>query len=291
MDTNHDNVNRYEDDSDDELNEHWHEPGDPDGVVAEEQQRKQEEADAVNSAPAVEMHLERRKPKRLWKFVLGVVLLAAAAGAAYWIGSSQASTPSKKPAAQTARQTKPAQNITVPTAHYDSATYAIGVDYPNNWVESDTTQKLTITSPSMQMSTLSGQVNGHVIVTVQNQQTTLAGFPANGALASLASDKLTYKQPTGVQRAQTYLSYLGFSSANDINALYLTGDAGYQQGQSIPLADVVKGNPLVSATFASCSDSACAKSTQTPLVLRADSWKNAQFKPAVLSILESLAIN
>ncbi len=290
MEASHTDPDVYEDDSDDELNEHWHEPGDPDGIVAKEL-HNQEQARRASSPDVGDAREKRHKPKRFLKVVLGAAFVMAAAGVVYWIGSDQAATPSKKPVAQTSKSNDK-QNAIVPIVHYDSTAYSIGMDYPNSWAVSDTTEKLTVTSPSMKMSTPGGQINGHVIIAVQNQQTALSGFPTAGALASLASDKLTYKQPTSVQRAQTYLSYLGFSSANTINALYLTGDAGYQQGQSIPLADVIKGNPLVSVTFASCSDSVCAKnSTQTPLVLQADSWKNAQFKSAILNILESLTIN
>jgi len=216
----------------------------------------------------------------------------AAVGAAYYVGSQHKTVPAKKSTATTTPRKQISQLIkTVPTAHYDSTTYGIGIDYPNNWAVSDTTAKLTIISPDVSMETPTSQTNGHVIVTVQNQQSAIAGFPADGAMASLGSDKLTYAQPTPVQRAQTFLSYLGYSSADNLDALYLTGDAGYQQGQTIPLSDVIKGNPLVSVSFATCASDSCANETPKPVVLKASGWKDAAFKPIIVNILQSLAIN
>ncbi|HSX06320.1 MAG TPA: hypothetical protein VLG92_01205 [Candidatus Saccharimonadia bacterium] len=285
--------NEYDDDPDDELNEHWHEPGDPDGLVAEEERHSQEQSLRPKgfSGANAQTGEQNGKSKRFWKVVLGLLVLIMAAGAAYWFGSQRAAVPAKKPVGQTSQHSQTTQNVIAPTTHYDSTIYAIGIDYPNNWVTSDTAQKLTITSPNIAMQATSGQTTGHITVTIQNQQTTLVSFPTAGATASLASDKLTYKQPTAVQRAQTYLSYLGYTSGNELDALYLTGDNGYQQSQTIPMTDVVKGNPLVSVTFSTCGVSYCTKGTPTPVALKATSWQNASFRTTVLNILQSLTIN
>lgn len=283
----------YDDEADDELNEHLREPGDPDGVVAQDLRHKQEQSIAAhNAVPNDPGASSQRTPsKGRWKIVFGVVLVLAAVGTAYYVGSRH-KAPAKKSTATTTAHRQNAKPIkTVPTAHYDSTTYGIGIDYPTNWIVSDTAEKLTITSPTVSMETPTSQTNGHVIVTVQNQQPAIAGFPADGAMASLESDKLTYAQPTPVQRAQTFLSYLGYSSADNLDALYLTGDAGYQQGQAIPLSDVIKGNPLVSVSFATCTSDSCANETPKPVVLKASGWKAAAFKPLIVNILQSLAIN
>jgi len=284
----------YDDEADDELNEHLREPGDPDGVVAQDLRHEQEQSIAAHNVVPNDPGAggQPTPSKGRWKIVFGVVLVLAAVGAAYYVGSQHKTVPAKKSTATTTPRKQISQLIkTVPTAHYDSTTYGIGIDYPNNWAVSDTTAKLTIISPDVSMETPTSQTNGHVIVTVQNQQSAIAGFPADGAMASLGSDKLTYAQPTPVQRAQTFLSYLGYSSADNLDALYLTGDAGYQQGQTIPLSDVIKGNPLVSVSFATCASDSCANETPKPVVLKASGWKDAAFKPIIVNILQSLAIN
>jgi len=285
--------NGYEDESDDELNEHLLDPGDPDGLVADELQRKQMQNSVVQHSQEDDVIKQGQYPqsKGRWKVIFATVLIVAAVGAAYLVGSRHTTTPTKKQTASTTKRVQPAKAAAAPTTHYDSTTYGVGIDYPNNWTVSDTTDALTIISPNLSMATLTGQTNGHVIVTIHNQQTTVPGFPADGATASLESDKLTYVQPTPVQRAQTFLSYLGYTSANSLDALYLTGDAGYQQAQTIPLSDVIKGNPLVSVSFATCSGSFCANETPKSIALKAASWKDASFKTAVINILQSLAIN
>ena len=277
-------------DEEDELNEHVEDPGDPDGVhAAEEEERWREEHPTPAAAP-----VSRRK--RRWpKVLIVLVVVAAAAVGAYWFGSIKGAAPAKKAAthhANTGTPTHPLTPVGTATKHYDSTIYTLGFDYPASWVVSDTTTKLTVTSPAMQLSAIGGQkANAHVMVTLQNQQSTIPGFPPNGALATLASDKLTYKQPTSIQRAQTYLSYLGYRTTNGLDALYITGDSGYQQGQQVPASDVVRGNPLISVTFATCTTSDCSSGTPTAVTLLASSWQATQASKDVTSLLESIQLN
>jgi hypothetical protein len=278
----------FEDESD-ELNEHVEEPGDPDGVhAADEERRWQETHPAPMATPAaVPRH------KRRWVVLLVIVLVAAAAVGAYWFGNRKADAPSPKtPPNNTHQQQSTKQPQNVPTKHYDSATYTLGFDYPETWTVSDTTAKLTVTSPAMQLVSASGaRENAHVVVTIQNQQSAIAGYPAGGAVAALESDKLTYKQPTSIQRAQTYLSYLSYSQANGLNALYITGDNGYQQGQQVPMSDIVKGNPLISVTFETCTSDDCSTGTPTPVAILATDWKNAAANKDVTALLQSITLN
>lgn len=277
-------------DEEDELNEHVDDPGDPDGVHAAEEERRWREEHPV---PPVIPGTTRRK--RRWpKVLIILVLVAAAAVGAYWFGSSKGSAPAKEAATKNSHTGTPNHPL-VPaetlTKHYDSTIYTLSFDYPATWAVSDTTTKLTVTSPAMQLSTIGGKkVEAHIVVTVQNQQASIPGFPANGALATLASDKLTYKQPTSVQRAQTYLSYLGYSTTNGLDALYITGDSGYQQGQQVPMSDVIKGNPLISVMFETCATD-CTSGTPAPQTLLASSWQATQASKDVTSLLESIQLN
>jgi len=271
-------------DEPDKLNEHWDDPGDPDGVVAEEQQLKWQ-----HSRPTV---IPEPPKKRHWPVVLVIiVLLAAATAGAYWLGSYKASAPAKKTSTAQASQQQSAQAAAAPTKHYDSVTHTLSLDYPGNWVVSDTADKLTVTSPALKVASLNGAATGHIIVTIQNQQTSIPGYPSAGGIANLDSDKLTYKQPSSVQRAQTYLSYVAYQSPNGVDTLFLTGDNGYQSGQQVPMSDVVKGNPLVSVTFATCTSDNCVNGPVKPITLLASSWNKAAFKPQVVELLQSLTFN
>jgi hypothetical protein len=281
-----------EPDEEDELNEHVDDPGDPDGVhAAEEEQRWREEHPLPPVTPGGAA--KRRHP--LIKVLIILIVIIAAAFGAYWFGGHEGSTPAKKTGTQHAQTGTPNHPL-VPaetlTKHYDSTIYTLSFDYPATWAVSDTTTKLTVTSPAMQLSAIGGKkVDAHIVVTVQNQQASIPGFPASGALATLASDKLTYKQPTSIQRAQTYLSYLGYSTTNGLDVLYITGDSGYQQGQQVPMSDVVKGNPLISVTFETCASSGCSTGTPVPQTLLASSWLATQASKDVTSLLESIQLN
>lgn len=273
----------------DVLNEHFDEPGDPDGVVAADEQRHWQE---THPSPEPLPPARRKRKHRLLKAFVVLVVITAAATGAFKFGDYKASAPAAKPITPAPAVPKQAAKPVVVIKHYDSVTYTLGLDYPKDWTVSDTTAKLTVTSPSMELTTSSGaKVSGHVVATIQNKQPTIAAFPVDGAVAVLASDKLTYKQPSAVQRAQTYVSYLSYSAANGLNAVFVTGDNGYLQAQNIPLSDVIAGDPLISVSFETCATADCATGTPVPITLLASSWKTASFSSQVTALLESIQLN
>jgi hypothetical protein len=294
------NVEELTEDED-HLNEHVDYPGDPDGLVAEEKQRKWQTEHLAASQSQPQSTAKSGKRKARWLTVpLILILIAAAAYGAYWFGSKQADKNSDKshPAQQANGQAKPhttteKQAATTPTKHYDSATYTLGFDYPETWKVNDTAAKLMVASPAVSLTTAGGsKVEGHVVLTIQNQQTTIPSYPANGAVAILASEKLTYKQPTPVQRAQTYFSYLGYGTkSGGLDALYITGDNGYQKDQNIPMSDVVKGNPLIGITFQSCTSVDCSTGTPTMLTVVASDWPTTAESKQVVDLIKSLQLN
>ncbi|HUB93271.1 MAG TPA: hypothetical protein VMB52_02100 [Verrucomicrobiae bacterium] len=278
-------------DESDELNEHVHDPGDPDGVfAAERHQHWQEEHPVPDRTPEATY-----RPKRIWlKVLVVVVILAGAAFGSFWLGSHEADKGQTTPtttSSTTAHSSGGSQGEPVVTAtkHYDSTNYTLGFDYPKTWTISDTTTKLTVTSPAMQMATADGEKTGVlVVVTFQNPTPTIMGFPSAGAVAVLASDHLTYKQPSTIQRAQTYLSYLSYGAANGLDAVYVTGDNGYQQGQLVPMSDITSGNPIIGVTFDSCPDENCSSSK--PVTLSASAWQSSAASKDVVSLLESIVL-
>ncbi len=276
-------------DDTDPLNEHIEEPGDPDGVHAADLERIWQEQHAEEATEPIVGRKKRRWPLLVTLFV---VVLVCAAGA-YWFGVRKAAAPAPKKTGTTpASQKQPTHEAVTPTKHYDSVTYTLGFDYPETWTVSDTSARLSTTSPAVSLTRVDGTaMQAHVVVTIQNHQTTIAGFPASGAVAALISDKLTYKQPTAVQRAQTYLSYLSYGKANGLDALYITGDTGYQQGQQVPMSDVAKGNPLVSVSFVTCPANDCSSGTPAPLTVLASKWPGTSISKQVVTLLQSMQLN
>lgn len=285
-DTPQHNVPLEDQEDSDELNEHVFEPGDPDGVVAAEERRRwQERHPTPSTTPRAEY-----KRKRRWPTVLVVVvLLAAASCGAYILGKNAASNKHSTPQKQ-AVATQPV--VTNQTKNYTSTNYSLSFNYPANWTVNDNTTKLTVTSPAMELeSAVGAKVKAHVVVTIQNQQTTIPGFPSGGAVAALASNNVAYKQPSSIQRAQTYLSYLSYTESNGLDDVYVTGNNGYQQGQQIPMSDIVEGDPLISVGFEDCQSSTCSTGTSDAVTLQASTWNASPANQEATNLIESIVIN
>lgn len=245
-------------------------------------------------------HVERLlgyapKRKRMWlRVVLIVLAVLVLAGAGYfiWKGwNKPARTTSTPHVVSTNNQAPTAQ--TVKTKLYSSTNFNLGFDYPETWnVADDGSGKLTATSPVQQLKDAGGKtVNGRVVLTIQNNQTALPDFKAGNAVAAITSEKLSYAKPTQDQRAQTYISFLNYagSKGNGLDGIYITGDNGYQVGQAIPQADVVKTDPLITVTFTQCADTACS-SGGTALTVAPSMWNDSGFNTLIKTTLASLAI-
>lgn len=257
-------------------------------------------ADMSNFVPPV-------KPRNILGLVLKIlavlVLLAALAVLAYWFFTRPKPAPSKQTNTSSQQQstkqqakqpeTSPAL-ISYSTKQYSSPNFNLAVTYPDDWTVSDITgsNKLIITSPALQLTDVSGQpTSGKIMLTVQPKQTKLGQFSNGSAVAALQSQKITYLNPTPNQRAQTYVSFLSYAATKSdsaVDALYVTGDIGYQKGQEIPESDVIQADPLVTISFQKCSDAQCA--TGQPMSVAASSWSNSQLSGPLLSMLKSLVL-
>jgi hypothetical protein len=184
-------------------------------------------------------------------------------------------------------------NITTSTKNYNSTNYGLGINYPADWtVNDDPTNGLTITSPVVELKDSSNQdESGRIVLKIQNQQTAISQFAAGNAIAAIASQKISYKSPTPDQRAQTYLSFVSYSGAPAaIDAIYVTGDNGYQAGQYIPQSDIVEDDPLLALSFLKCSSTVCP-STGPALTIAASDWSVTSFSSPLATMLESLEID
>lgn len=233
-----------------------------------------------------------KKPRRSKLLYLVVLLIAAAAlVAGYWFLI-------KPKPAKTTQQTQATvaktETINSKTDHYDSNNFSLGFDYPHGWTLTDTSGsgRLTIVSPAMQLKDASGQsVNGQIVMTIRDKTQKLTEFDRGAALAVRDSEKIAYARPSQIQRGSTYLSFLQYAttSGSGLDAIYITGDNGYQKNQTVPLVDVAKSDPVISIAFTKCSDTKCSNGTQ--LSLSQTAWDDNSFSKPLKSLLESLTIN
>jgi cytoskeletal protein RodZ len=241
---------------------------------------------------------KKHTSRKAFVVLLIIVVLAGIGAAAYYlflkpkavtkapVHASQSSQSSGDNSAKT--------TATAATKHYDSTNFSLGIDYPTSWTLADTdSSKMTLKSPLESLPGANGQsTSGKIVFMIQNKQTSIPDFAKGSATAVLDSDKVAYTKPTSNQRANTYLSYLQYAATTTNGALdgiYITGDNGYQKGQDVPQADIIGVDPLVTVTFVSCADSACA--VPKPISLQSSSWQKSVLAAPVKAALQSLSFN
>ena len=240
----------------------------------------------------------KRKSSPLVRVMLMIVALAVIVGAGLFLlnqhnKSAQKATSTSPAKSNTGSSGAAVTDIDSTTKRYDSTNFSIGFDYPADWSISDPgSGKLSVISPMLQLRAANGQaINARIVMTIQNQQSSISQFAANTAIAPLASQKLTYKQPTPSQRAKTYLTFVNYAgSSKAINALYITGDNGYTAGQYVPGSDIAKDDPLVSIGFFGCSDTACSNYSSAAAIA-VSSWSDAGLSKPLINLLQSLVID
>lgn len=246
----------------------------------------------------VDQFMPQLNPKHMalrvtvWVIVLLMVLAAIGGGAYYFMHHKTTSSLAKTSGQRTAQNQV---TITQSTKNYISTNFNLSFNYPQDWSVSDTGNgKLTATSPDMQLTKPGGQPHlGQVVMTIQNESSAnFDMFKQGNAVAVLASQHIAYSNPTPTQRANTYISFLQYETTTAqaaLDGVYVTGDFGYQKGQSIPEVDITKVDPVITITFNQCSGSACT-GTLTPMTIDSSMWNDANFSGPITKMIESLAI-
>lgn len=186
--------------------------------------------------------------------------------------------------------------ITASTKHYISANFGVEFDYPTDWTVSGDTpgsNELVVTSPELKLKPLSGSsFNGQVLFTISTKQEPLPEFDKGNAVAVLASQKVTYKNPSADQRAQTYISFLRYAGMQPgtLEGIYITGNVGYQFAQAIPEADLTPVDPVVRILFEQCGTKGC-NTSNTQVGIDPSMWSESSFSGPLKSLLTSLVVD
>lgn len=233
---------------------------------------------------------EHKLLRRIVKSVVFVVVIAGLGYGAYYFGSHY--HPSSKPAKVVTMSKKSAAEIASPNQTYTSEYQDLSFAYPSNWKVNETSNTITVTSPTMKLTSYNRHsVTGEIIFRVRAQGAALSELSAGDSTAILPSQIITYTSPASDQRGSTYVSFLNFANAkgNGIDGIYITGNTGYQTGQNSPESDIQAVDPVISFNFVKCSNASC--STTEPLTLATSSWNNKTFSDPLLTMLKSLSIS
>jgi hypothetical protein len=233
---------------------------------------------------------EHKLIRRMIKTVVLLIVVAGFGTAAYVFGSHY--NASKSTASVKATTTSSVSKVTPPTEMYSSTNQNLTFVYPTDWKVQETSTIIAATSPTMKLTNYTRSlVTGRVLFQIRAPGVALSEFSAGAATAVLNSQIIDYATPASGQRASTYISFLNYASSKGtgIDGVYVSGNTGYQTGQTAPESDIQAVDPVVSVTFEQCTNKTC--SSTKPLTIATKSWSTKDFSNPLLAMIESLSIS
>jgi hypothetical protein len=216
----------------------------------------------------------------------------------FWLRKEPKDAPASQSTGQTTQpvgEGKDNYDDTVVTKHFTSSAFGLDFDYPEQWKAAEgADNKIVVISPAMKFNVPGdeGTEYAQVIFTVQHKQSSLPEFKTGNALAVRESEKMAYKKPSQVQRANTYLSFLNYaaSKSKGIDGVYITGDFGYTKDQYVPQDEVVKADPLITVAFRHCNDDYDCKTPGDLMTVSTDFWDTPEAAKDIKTLLESIVV-
>lgn len=263
-----------------------------DGEDPKKEYQRRSTADYADFKPPERPKKQRRSYnwKKPLKYLLILVVLAGLGVGVYKFATKpEAETKSSNNDSGGQAPIPKSNIIATGTKHYSSSEFSLEFDYPDNWDVTDTagSGKLTVTSPGLSITDQDGRkTDGKIVMTIRNKQQPTAEFDKGAAVAVRDSEKVAYTKPSQTQRGSTYLSFVRYFSSTgmerDFDAVYITGDNGYQTGQSAPKADFTAVDPLIRVTFLK---------NGTQITVADNMWDDPDYSKPIKAMLQSLIIN
>lgn len=265
----------------------------------EQQEEIRSSADYANYTPPKKESKMPKMPSFNWrkpaKYLLILLLLAGVGAGIYAFflkPKPETDKSASRPNTSQTDQTRAGQ-ITTATDNYSSQEFALSFDHPEDWtVIGGSREELKVISPDIKLKAADGQqVNGQIVMYIRAPGQKIPGIDSGNAVAVADSKKISYSKPTANQRGETYISFLRYSSSTiGLDAIFITGNNGYQKNQSVPKADIEKVEPMISITFGKCADGGCVE-LAPPLSIDASSWNDTNLSGPLEAMLQSLVIN
>ena len=245
-------------------------------------------------------------PKRKWPLIvlLAALLLALLGGGGYWYWHTKQHHPTKPsaPTKQAVVSPAPVQSSPASTQQYVSNgnDLKLQFNYPSNWTISPPSgnnsndQTITATSPLSTMTAADGSsVTGKAVLSIRPGTATLNELNGSTTVAQ-ASVQFAYAKPTSAQHQYSYLTFIHVpaagSTASSFNEVLLTGTLQFAQGTNLTTADV-QVDPIISASFYSCTTQLCTGSAAKPLAISNATWQSTPVFQETLAVFESMQLN
>jgi hypothetical protein len=233
------------------------------------------------------------KSRKLGKRIAILIVAAALVAGSYWFYKHKKTTDQPSEPVATSQSSAANFKISAKTKRYESVNFKLSFDYPTDWTAGkDNSDEISVLSPDLRLKNTEGKdVVGQIYFRIRAKGQPLTGFEDGEAKAVLDSQKIAYASPSLVQRASTYISFLRYAkNTMGLDAIYITGDSGYKQGQSITQADIQKVDPIVSIEFYVCPDAGCENISGVSGISE-EIWNNKNIATPLTNMLQSLIIN
>ena len=261
-----------------------------------------EEQDYQEAAKSTADYADYEKPQKqrnpIWKKLsiglAALVLIAALAAGGYWFYKNRKSTDKPSGDTQTTQPTaQAADTITTETKKYESANFKLSFDYPGNWFAGeDNAEEISVLSTDLKLKGVDGQdVVGQILLRIQAKGQKLSIGDPGSATAVLPSERITYANPTEVQRASTFITFVRYAqNTKGLDGIYITGDLGYEKDQQVPSSDVEKVDPVISIELYLCPNSGCVEVSGV-YGISEEVWNDEDISVPLTNMLESFVIN
>jgi len=268
-------------------------------IAPEDESPPSEEQDYQEAARSTAEYADYEKPQKqrnpIWKklgiIVAVLILVAGLAAGGYFLYKNRKSTDKSAENEQTAQNAAPAaETITTETKHYESVNFKLTFDYPGNWTASeDNPVLIDVLSPGIKLKDVDGKdVTGQIYLRIRSHDKPVLEADATSLRDS---EKIAYSTPSQSQRASTYISFLRYSgNTESLNAIYITGDLGYEKDQNIPEVDIQKVDPIISIDFYLCPNSGC-EGVSGVYGISEEVWNDEDISVPLTNMLESFVIN
>lgn len=251
-------------------------------------------ADYVENSTPVRKEKGKRRKKSI--FIVIALVLVAGGAAAYFLTKPKKTAEMTQAPAQTTQA--PEAELVTSTENFVSPSFRLSFDHPTNWkvdeipASADTSAEIVVRSPTIKLKDAEGkEVSAQVMLRIRPKSNKLTDIAEGANIVALRpSEKISYSQPSSQQRGETFLTYLQHTGAG-LDAVYITGDNGYEKEAFVPKTDLVQSDPIISVSFLNCSDLACNAEAASALSISDTEWEENKFIQQAKTILQSLNIN
>ena len=179
------------------------------------------------------------------------------------------------------------------TQHYVSQTGIIEFDYPTLWriSASDDDANIRITSATFNYTDNKGASKIGSIEMSITQQAKLSSyfkFVDDDYVIKEAPLKVTYKNPSPVQRKETYFNFSGYQDGEAI-AGFVSGNLTYKVGDTVGSKKISAIDPFIALYINGCPNGGCH--AFSPATLTSRVWQQNTQMQQTQDIIASLRIN